>query len=68
MPQLILSRKLDEKIVIDGCITVTVVEIRGHTVRLGIEAPKEIPILREDAVVKERKPEPKTIFGLWPGK
>jgi carbon storage regulator len=41
-PLLILSRKKNESIVINGDITVIVVEIRGDKVRLGIESPKEI--------------------------
>ena len=43
---LVLSRKKDESIVIDDDIVVTVIEIRPNSVRLGITAPKEIPILR----------------------
>lgn len=45
---LVLSRKKNESIVIDGNITVTVVEIRGDKVRLGIVAPKEIPVHRQE--------------------
>jgi global regulator protein family protein len=40
---LVLSRKKNESIVINNDITVTVVEIRGDKVRLGIVAPKEVP-------------------------
>ena len=47
---LVLTRKPDESIVIDGGIKITVVEIQGNRVRLGIEAPKEIPIKREEVV------------------
>ena len=47
---LVLSRKTDESIVIDGGIKITIVEIRGNRIRLGIEAPKEIPIKREELV------------------
>ncbi len=43
---LVLSRKKDESIVIDDNIIITVVEIRGDKVRLGIQAPKEVPIHR----------------------
>lgn len=43
---LVLSRKRDESIVIGDDIVLTVVEIRGDKVRLGIEAPKEIPVHR----------------------
>lgn len=45
---LVLSRKRDEKIVIGGGITITVVEIRGDKVRLGIEAPKEVGVHRAE--------------------
>ncbi|MFO0946509.1 MAG: carbon storage regulator CsrA [Planctomycetota bacterium] len=45
---LVLSRKSNESIVINNSITVTVVEIRGDKVRLGIVAPKEIPVHRQE--------------------
>ncbi len=46
---LVLSRRLDQSIVIgDGKITITVVDIRGDKVRLGIVAPKEIPVHRQE--------------------
>lgn len=43
---LVLSRKSGEGIQIGGCITVKVIESRGNRVRLGIEAPEDIEILR----------------------
>lgn len=48
---LVLSRKKNETIVIGGNIRVTVVDIRGGKVRLGIEAPTEIPVTREEILV-----------------
>ena len=45
---LVLSRKKNESIVINDDITVVVVEIRGDKVRLGVEAPKEIPVHRRE--------------------
>ena len=45
---LVLSRKKNESIVINNDIIVTVVEIRGDKVRLGIVAPKEVPVHREE--------------------
>jgi len=45
---LVLSRKKNESIVINDDITIVVVEIRGDKVRLGVEAPKEVPIHRRE--------------------
>jgi carbon storage regulator len=45
---LVLSRKLNEKIVIDGGIIVTVVKIDRNQIRLGIEAPGHVRVLREE--------------------
>ena len=45
---LVLSRKKNESIVINNDIVITVVEIRGDKVRLGIEAPKDVPVHREE--------------------
>lgn len=66
---LVLSRRPNESIVIDEKIVITVIEIRGDKVRLGIEAPRDVPIHRsevyeairrsEDAVEKqEQNPTP----------
>jgi carbon storage regulator len=45
---LVLSRKRDEKIVIGDRIVITVVEVRGDKVRLGIEAPTDVPVHRQE--------------------
>ena len=45
---LVLSRKKNESIIINGDIKITVVEIRGDKVRLGCEGPKEVPIHRQE--------------------
>ena len=45
---LVLSRKRSESIVINENIVITVVEVRGDKVRLGIEAPREVPIHRSE--------------------
>ena len=52
---LVLSRKLGEKIVIDDQIVVTVVKLEKGQVRLGIEAPREIPVFREE-IAPRRQP------------
>lgn len=45
---LVLSRKKNESIIISDNITVTVIEIRGDKVRLGIEAPKDVSVHRRE--------------------
>lgn len=45
---LILTRRPGERVVIGEEITVTVMEVAGQTVRLGIAAPKELPVYREE--------------------
>lgn len=45
---LVLSRKKNESIVINDNIIVTVVEVRGDKVRLGVQAPKEVPVHRSE--------------------
>ncbi|MEM1224892.1 MAG: carbon storage regulator CsrA [Planctomycetota bacterium] len=45
---LVLSRKKNESIVINDNIKIVVVEIRGDKVRLGVEAPREVPVHRQE--------------------
>jgi len=45
---LVLSRKKNESIIINDHVTVTVVEIRGDKVRLGIDAPKDVTVHRRE--------------------
>ena len=54
---LVLSRKNNESIVINDEIVVTVIEIRGEKVRLGIEAPKEVPVHRREVYDKIKRSE-----------
>jgi carbon storage regulator len=55
---LVLSRNCDESIVIGDNIVVTIVDIRGDKVRLGIQAPSEVPVHRQEvfeAIQREQK-------------
>ena len=54
---LILSRKTNESIVIADNIVITVVEVRHDKVRLGIEAPKEVPVHRREIYDKIKSAE-----------
>lgn len=45
---LVLSRSIDQSIVIGGNIVITVVDIRGGNVRIGIEAPREVSVHRKE--------------------
>lgn len=45
---LVLSRKLGEKIYIGDNICITLVDIRGDKIRLGIEAPRDVPVYRQE--------------------
>ena len=45
---LVLSRKISESIVIDGRITVKVIRLDGEVVKLGIEAPADVPVHRQE--------------------
>lgn len=49
---LALSRKANQKIMIGENIVITIVEIRGNQVKIGISAPRNIAIVRDDAVRK----------------
>jgi carbon storage regulator len=58
---LVLSRKKNETIIIDDRIKITVIEIRGDKVRLGIEAPRDVPVHRSEVyelLQKTHHPEP----------
>ncbi len=49
---LVLTRRRDQSVVIDGHIVVTVVEIQGDRVKLGVTAPRSMPVHRKE--VQER--------------
>jgi carbon storage regulator len=47
---LVLARRENESIMIDDRIRITVLGVRGNQIRLGIEAPREMPVVREELV------------------
>ena len=49
---LALSRKKNEAIVINNNVEITVLEIKGDQVKLGISAPKEVPVYRKEVYVQ----------------
>ncbi len=58
---LVLTRKKNESIIIDDNIVITVVDVRGDKVRLGIDAPKDVPVHRRevyDAIKKAEQEKP----------
>ena len=54
---LVLSRKRNESVIINDNIVVTVIDVRGDKVRIGIEAPREVSVHRQevlDAILREK--------------
>ena len=49
---LVLTRKLGQAIRINGTVTVKITELKGNRVRIGIEAPKEVPVHREEVAAR----------------
>ncbi|MCF0241696.1 MAG: carbon storage regulator CsrA [Treponema sp.] len=55
---LILARKIDEKIKIGNDITITLISVQGDQVKIGVEAPKNVKVFRQevyDAIQQENK-------------
>lgn len=52
---LALSRKKNEALIINNNIEITVLEIKGEQVKLGISAPKEVPVYRKEVYVEIQK-------------
>nr|WP_146453032.1 carbon storage regulator [Bythopirellula polymerisocia] len=54
---LVVSRKIGERILIGDEIAVTVIKVGSGGVRIGIEAPKELPVVREELAIQLREAE-----------
>ncbi len=52
---LALTRKKGESLVVNNNIEITVLEIRGDQIKIGIQAPKEVPIYRKEVYVQIQK-------------
>jgi carbon storage regulator len=50
---LVLTRKVGERIVIDGTITVHVLDVTGNRARIGIQAPRRLAVQREELLARE---------------
>ena len=66
---LILSRKPGQSIIIGGIIEITVAEVRGDQVRIGITAPRSVPVFRTEVIVNQNRlnaagPEPENLLEL----
>ena len=55
MDMLILTRRPAQTLTIGSEVTVTVLEIRGDRVRIGVNAPRETPVQREESAQKDRR-------------
>jgi len=74
---LVLTRKLGESIAIDDRITITVIALKGNQVKLGIDAPAETKVYRQEIYVKimeankqaatTRQQDLSAMRALWPG-
>jgi carbon storage regulator len=58
---LILSRKTNESIVIDGRIRVKIVRVEGDVVKLGVEAPADVPVHRQEVYEEIQRNNPEAL-------
>ena len=63
---LVLSRKESERIRVGDSITVTIVRVSGDKVRVGIEAPADLKVLRDELELIEEPKDPAPVAGILP--
>ena len=63
---LVLSRNMDEKIHIGDNIVITVVEVRGDRVRIGIDAPREVSVHRQEIYEAIHNSQERTLLEMKP--
>ena len=63
---LALARKVNESIVINDDVEVTILEIKGDQVKIGINAPKSVPIYRKELYVQIQKANEEAVNSLDP--
>jgi carbon storage regulator len=51
-PMLVLTRKVGEKVVIGDDVVLTVLEVSGHKLRVGVEAPDHVPVVRAELLLR----------------
>ncbi len=61
---LVLSRKLGQRFQIGQDVRVTIVKVDRNSVRIGIEAPQDVTVYREEIAPAERRPEPTGPLGV----
>jgi carbon storage regulator len=67
-PMLVLTRRIGERIVIDHQIVLEVLEVKGNRIRLGIQAPSDVSIVREELLLRPIEVEGRDLsFGKYAG-
>jgi len=64
---LILTRRIGEKLIIGEDVTVSILSVKGHQIRVGIEAPRDVQIHREEVYLRIQE-ERKALNGTYSGR
>ena len=64
---LILTRRVGEKLIIGEDVTVSILSVKGHQIRVGIEAPRDVQIHREEIYLRIQE-ERKNLNGAYSGR